>query len=269
MQQDRQHLKEQRRAAKAQQQAQVTASRLDLDQGVDCACVIHSTGYNWVYVERLQRMLTKHISANVRFHVFTEHNREVPTDMIKHVLQEWPGIAGPKKSWWYKIQLFNTVHHQGPMLYLDLDTVVVNNLDWIFKLDPSVFWTIRDFKRLWKPNSYAMNSSVMWWDTRQFGWVWDRFNEQNITKIMQKYRGDQDFLLDTIDTRRKRFFEEDRILSWRWQALDGGFNFNKRIYNCPGTGTQIGPRNSLLVFHGNPKPHDVNDGVILEHWAKI
>jgi len=54
--------------------------------------------------------------------------------MIKHVLTEWPGVAGPKRSWWYKMQLFNNEHHQGDLLYFDLDTVIVRDISWIARL---------------------------------------------------------------------------------------------------------------------------------------
>jgi hypothetical protein len=32
-------------------------NKISTDGVTDCACVIHSTGYSWDYVERLYRML--------------------------------------------------------------------------------------------------------------------------------------------------------------------------------------------------------------------
>ena len=129
---------------------------------VDCACVIHGNGYNWVYVEKLHSMLSRHLSRGVRLHVYTEANRSVPPYMVRHNLVEWTGISGRKRSWWYKMQMFNPVHYQGQMLYFDLDTVIVDNIDWILELSPFYFWTIRDFRVLWKPDVQNMNSSVMY-----------------------------------------------------------------------------------------------------------
>ena len=233
---------------------------------VDVACLIHSTGYDWIYVERLHSMLSKHIGTNFKLHVYTEKDREVPAHMIKHVLEEWPGMAGPKKSWWHKLELFNPAHHRGPLLYLDLDTVIVNNLDWVFDCDPRYFWAIRDFRYLFKPMSQGINSSVMWWNTGEYEWVWNAF-QLNKSKIMQgAYHGDQDFITEVIDHRKRRFFDQDRAVSWRWQALDGGYDFKFRKHKLPGTGTAIHPDNSLLIFHGNPKPKDVKDRIIEKHW---
>jgi hypothetical protein len=86
-------------AKKALRQAAMTGT-------IDVACVIHGTKYDWCYVERLFNMVTRHSTRPIRFHVFTESDRSVPDYMVKHVLHDWPGIAGPKKSWWYKMQMF-------------------------------------------------------------------------------------------------------------------------------------------------------------------
>jgi hypothetical protein len=48
--------------------------------------------------------------------------------------------------------------------------------------------------------------------------------------------------------------------------LDGGMNFKNRTYHRPGRGTILAPSNSVLVFHGDPKPHEVTDTVIKQHW---
>lgn len=233
---------------------------------VDCACVIHSNGYDWQYVDKLYRAVNKHIAQGVRFHVYTEPSRDVPDYMIRHDLDLWPGVAGPKRSWWYKLQLFNTRHHTGNMLYLDLDTVIVRDISWITQLDTSYFWAIRDFKHLQRPDLYTINSSVMWFNVSKFGWVWDNFAKQDINFISRRYPGDQDYIHAVIDQRYKRYFADQQIKSWRWQCLDGGYDFPRRKHHTPGTGTLIPPDTSVLVFHGHPKPHEIADPEIVAHW---
>jgi hypothetical protein len=232
---------------------------------IDCACVIHGNAYSWSYVERLYNMLNRHISVGVRFHVYTEADRTVPAPWIKHALTDWK-ISGPKKAWWYKMQLFDPAHHSGPLLYFDLDVVIVNNIDWIWKLPLNYFWTIRDFKYLWRPTHYGINSSVMWWHTQHHQQVWQAFSAQRLDSIMRKNRGDQDYLTQAINKNQRNFFDFDRVASWRWQALDGGYNFGQRMYNRPGAGTVIDNRTSVLIFHGDPKPDQVADLTILQHW---
>jgi hypothetical protein len=232
---------------------------------IDCACVIHGTPYSWDYVERLYNMLSRHITPGIKLHVYTEADRPVPEPMVKHVLAPW-SITSPKKSWWYKMQLFNPAYHAGPLLYFDLDTVIVGNIDWIWQQPTTYFWAIRDFKYLWRPNHTGVNSSVMWWDTQQYQPIWDTFAQQDLPTIMRKYPGDQDYISAAIPQNQRRFFDTNRVQSWRWQCLDGGYNFRKRRHQSPGTGTQITDSTSIMVFHGNPKPEQITDQVVTSHW---
>jgi len=233
---------------------------------IDCACVIHGTGYDWIYVEKLYNMLCRNL-PRIRFHVYTEHDRSVPPHMIKHCLEDWPGIKGPKKSWWYKIQMFNAEHHQGNLLYFDLDCVIVRDLAWITALSTEKFWTIKDFKYLQNSRYVGINSSVMWWNVAKFDNVWQQFNGKNILSTVKQYYGDQDYLNAVIDKNDLRYFDTKLVQSYRWQVKDGGYNFQTRQVNKLGTGAAIDGETSVLVFHGQPKPHQIDDPVIQQLWC--
>ena len=233
---------------------------------VHAACLIHSDGYSWDYVDRLYSMVTRNISRPVVFHVYTEHSRAVPSHMQKHELVEWPGTWGPRKSWWYKLQMFNADHHAGPMLYLDLDTVVVGKLDWVTKLPSHYLWAPRDYRHLWRPTHRGINSSMMWWDVTHFDWVWRQFNKLPIEQVMRSYQGDQDYISDVIPENSIRHMMPMTVMSWRWQVNDGGLNFKTRQPIHPGSGTRLYARTSVLVFHGSPKPHEVADPIIENFW---
>jgi len=232
---------------------------------IDCACVIHGDAYSWTYVEKLYSMLSRHITPGIRLHVYTEADRVVPTPMIKHALKDW-NIANPKKSWWYKMQLLNPAHHAGPLLYFDVDTEIVDNIDWIWQCPTTYFWAVKDFKYLWQPTHTGLISSVMWWDTQKYSHIWDTFAQQDLNKIIQTYRGDQDYISDKIPENQRRFFDVNRVLSWRWQCLNGGYDFQKRRHYLPDTGTQPPENTRVMIFHGFPKPDQVNDQLILTHW---
>jgi hypothetical protein len=210
-------------------------------------------------------MLNRHITPGIRLHVYTEADRPVPEPMIKHVLEPW-AIASPKRTWWYKMQLFNPAYHAGPLLYFDLDTVIVANIDWIWQLPITYFWAIRDFKYLWRPNHTGVNSSVMWWNTQHYQNIWDTFIQQDLPVTMQKYPGDQDYISAVIPENQRRLFDTNRVQSWRWQCLDGGYNFRKRRHHAPGTGTYVADSTSIMVFHGNPKPEQITDQTVVAHW---
>ena len=236
-----------------------------LPNSLDCACVIHGESYSWEYVDKLYSMLARHISRPIQLHVYTENDRNVPAPYIKHVLADL-GVSGPKKSWWYKMMLFDATEFSGDLLYFDLDVVITKKIDWIWQLPTRYFWSVRDFNYLWKPTQYDVNSSIMWWNTEKFNFVWQEFKKYKIGELMLKYHGDQNFITNTILQDDRKCFNTELIKSWRWQALDGGYNFSSRQYTRPNSGTNIADNTEILVFHGNPKPKDIMDSVIIQHW---
>jgi hypothetical protein len=260
--------KEEKRRLKGHSKADSVSTPVDTTRTspIDCACVIHGDGYDWAYVDNLYRMLTRNLTRPVRLHVYTEASRYVPEQYIKHELIDWK-IGGPKQSWWYKIQLFNSKNFQGQLLYFDLDIVITRNIDWIWQLKTKHFWAVKDFKHLWRPTAQSINSSIMWWDTTQYDWVWKNFCDLNLTQTVARFRGDQDYLASVITESNRRYFNTDWVKSWRWQCLDGGYDFKRKIWKTPNAGTDISDTTSILVFHGNPKPHETQDPVVLKHWC--
>ena len=237
----------------------------NISSPINCACVIHGNGYSWDYVERLYSMLSRNLSRPIKMHVYTEEHREVPAPYIKHTLVNWE-LSGPKRAWWYKMQLFNSEYHQGSLLYFDLDIVIVDNIDWIWQSNLDYFWAVRDFKHLWKPTNFGVNSSIMWWNTTTFDYIWQNFKIQELSRILKKYHGDQDYISDVLITSKRRFFDIERIKSWRWQCLDGGYNFAQKRHLLPNTGTTVLHPTSIMVFHGKPKPNEILDSVVVQHW---
>jgi hypothetical protein len=232
---------------------------------VDCACVIHSDGYSWDYVDRLYSMVSRNFSRPVRFHVYTEADRVVPDHMIKHELVEWSGVAGPRQSWWYKMQLFNDRLFSGQLLYFDLDVMITGSLDWIQQLPVRNFYAIHDFRRLWKPTSRTINSSVMYFDTAEYSYVWDKFQQRSLGSIINSYKGDQDFITEAVESRNLRYFDLNRIVSWRWQIVNDGFRQRKPSNSKPAV-LKVPDSASVVVFHGNPKPHEVDNAIVEKYW---
>ena len=236
---------------------------------IDCACLIHDTLYDWSYVDKLYNSLCRNLTPTVRMHVYTESTRHVPEPYIRHNLEEWEGVRGPKRSWWYKIQLFNPIHmlpDQGQMLYFDLDTVIVGNIDWLWNVNRDRFWAARDFQYLMKSSRWKINSSVMWFDPLKYSYVFKEFDiKQIVNNARCPWHGDQDYIFSKVKT-DVNYYNTDRILSYRWQVKEGGFDFRYRKPINPGAESTIPGTASVLIFHGNPKPHEVTDRLILSHW---
>jgi len=235
-------------------------------ENIDVICVIHGDYYDFSYVEKLYRMVSKNLVGNFRFNVLTEEKRHVPDYMKKHALIEWPDIYGRRAAWWYKLQLFRPDLNLDQALYFDLDTVIVNDISWIRELDSRYFWSIRDFKYLWRNNYTHINSSLMYFPTDKFHQIWHDCESRDIKKLCKIYRGDQDYLTHIIDSSVLRFVEDWRAQSWRWQILDGGIDIKTRSPKYPGRGAIIPHGTSLIVCHGTPKPHEIKDAVIDRYW---
>ena len=106
----------------------------------------------------------------------------------------------------------------------------------------------------------------MWWNTQQYSHVWKSFKSKDLNYLIKQHAGDQDFLTQEISSKTLRFMDQTRIKSWRWQCLDGGYDFKQRIYKNPKSGTHLGPDTSVLIFHGNPKPENCVDPVVVRYW---
>jgi hypothetical protein len=231
------------------------------------ACVLHGDYYDWRYVERLRSMLRRHADPNITLHVFTEPTRTVPSDYCRHDLRPWDQVHGPRQAWWYKMQMFDPRHGLGRVIYLDLDVVLVGDCSWLAGLDSAYFWAPRDFRYLWRPSCQQINSSVMVWDNAAFPEIWRGFAAQDIAYVMRRFKGDQDYIYSSLPQDRLRFIDPGLVKSWRWEIHDGGIDPVTRRPWRPGSGGLLSPDARILVFHGHPKPHEIADSVIIQHWS--
>jgi hypothetical protein len=83
---------------------------------------------------------------------------------------------------------------------------------------------------------------------------------------MSRNHGDQDYVSNAILDSERRLFDIEQVVSWRWQCQDGGYNFSRKCYKNPGAGAKLNHRTSVMVFHGQPKPADLQDPIIMAHW---
>lgn len=227
--------------------------------------MIHDTKYDIEYVNKLYRALCRNLTPRVILHVFTESNRVIPDEYVKHDLVEWPGVRGPRKSWWYKIQIFDPNHYKGNLLYFDLDTVIVGNIDWIWKLPTNCFWAVKDFKYLFrKSRRVTINSSIMWFNTKKYHYILKDF-QLGFTKT-GKFHGDQDYIDSKLPANELQYFDAQNVKSYKWEVKEGGYDFSRRKYTSPGEITWPPDSTSVLVFHGNPNPGDERHPLLDQHW---
>jgi hypothetical protein len=108
------------------------------------------------YVNRLYNAVSRSVTLPHNFVCFTDDPEGVECETRPFLNNNLP-------YWWYIIGLFNKEHgFKNKVLYMDLDTVITDNIDHIVSLDAD-FAITEDFYRpkglqttfiMWKPEKY-------------------------------------------------------------------------------------------------------------------
>ncbi len=184
--------------------------------------------FGWDHVEALKQQCARY-APGVEFVCLSDDHRGTP---MQH---KWPG-------WWSKIEIFTL---PGPCLYMDLDTVIVDNLGPLLEIAHTrPFTVLRDFNH---PNRGEVQSSVMAWnaDNDTLGRLYTRFRchprHHMADNNEARWWGDQGFI--------ERYAE-----GWEfWQdCLPGALvSYKKQCLDGVPDGARV------VVFHGKPRPWEV------------
>ena len=140
------------------------------------------------------------------------------------------------KGWWSKIELFKI---EPPVLFFDLDTIIVNPIDDIITNISNVdFCGLHD---QWFPNT--IQSAIMYWSV-DMSFIYDKFMEDPSTPINSMW-GDQNFINTLIPN--KKYIQDHangRIVSFK-ANLNHGKLFDKNNHQ-------------IVYFHGKPRPWEQN-----------
>lgn len=203
------------------------------------ACVLRSGGaYTPEWVWALKRGLARHAPPHT-FVCLTDTPAALGPWAVP-LRHPWPG-------WWAKLALFEPGLFTGPVLYLDLDTLVVGDLaDLCSYAGPLAL--LSDFYR-----PACAQSGVMAWtpgDVTAATWeAWFRSPKAH----MRRYRGDGEWLHAYTD-------RPDRI-----QDLFPGQVVSYKVHASGGPPT--GAR--LVCGHGRPKWNEPRAGWAHRHWTAL
>ena len=191
------------------------------------------------YVANLHRMVSEHLSLPHRFYVLTDD-----------AASNYPGVVAKPakhKGWWAKIEMFNPHGmFRGRVMFLDLDTLIVGNIDHIAAYRGH-FATLRDF---WQPR--GLGPAVMLFDAEWAAWIYQEWRAEGFPQ--RDPRGDQGWL---ENRRQGRMRHDVDIL----QDMHPG-EFVSYKTSC----TQALPEGArVCCFHGKPRPHEVG-GWALDYW---
>lgn len=205
------------------------------------------------YVENLRRGVSANLTVPHRFVVVTDDD---PAN--------YPGArAVPSRhgGWWEKLRLFEPGLFTDRVMFLDLDTVVLKNIDHIAAYD-GPFATLEDF---WRPGR-GLGPAVMLFDPAYAGTLYEEWAAEGFPK---NGHGDQAWL-ENRD--QGRFRKSVDILQ---RLFPGEFVSYKEHCTSRGRGwrdvaDQVPPPTEARVvcFHGRPRPHEVG-GWVRNYWKEV
>lgn len=145
---------------------------------LDVVCVLRSggkVGYDVTWVERLQRAVSRNLTCSHRFSCISD--QPVPCNRIEMITDRQHGAKG----FWSKMQLFQPGLFTGQTLYLDLDTVVCNNLDDIVERIQN-----NDMVMWYEADTCVHSSAFMYWQG-DHSYLWDLFCSRPWTDWRAQY----------------------------------------------------------------------------------
>tara|TARA_R110000868_G_scaffold392235_1_gene662767 strand:- start:381 stop:1127 length:747 start_codon:yes stop_codon:yes gene_type:complete len=226
-----------------------------------------------LHITQIYNHLKRHHNAGFRLTVITDnpelmHSTGHPIRCIR--IPDWPEIVSPRQYWWYKIAMFSPDIKwlSAQVLYMDLDTILVNDISkfWDYELDK--FCICQDFNRQFKSEYTVSNSSVIRFCPSVDYAIYANF-DANRQSIMRKFRGDQDYITDWFRDKSDSiaWWPREWAMSYKWEILHGGSKHgNPTIvyptdYINPDMPWVVPDECSIAVFHGKPDPYETNFGI--------
>jgi hypothetical protein len=210
------------------------------------------TKYGPEYVERLIAGVRRNVQIE-KIDLFTDQMQDNFEGARKIDVSKY-GLPG----WWAKMAMFDPeLRSTGDALYLDLDTIVLDDLGPLKKIASSVDFSIcssfaRQFGNANWPCAYG--SCVM---TMRSGWgaqIWKRFLERR-EKMMAAKHGDQKAI--------ELIYPDATILQ---SILPPTFFLNYRELPQYPDGPR--PGSSLVIFGGKSKPANAMQPWVVDAWSR-
>lgn len=210
------------------------------------ALVLKTGGeYNHNHVNNLVRAIKNNLTIDHRIVCLTDNPTNFDTRYIDKIIpfkHNWP-------KWWGKIEMFRPdLFGDEQVLYFDLDTFIVNNIDEIGNFSGD-FSALRDFYHL-----YSIGSGVMSWHGEKMHHVYNGFVSKS-TYIMNNYQqGDQ------------KWIDENKPSVEFMQDLFPNKVISYKVHCNNHNGVNVPNKASVICFHGQPRPHNVTDVELKKYW---
>jgi hypothetical protein len=157
---------------------------------INVVCVLREggkVGYDATWVEKLKNSVARNLTLPHRFICLSDC--DVPCERIP--------LDTEGDGFWAKLQLFKPKLFDGPVLYLDLDTVICDNIDEMIK-------SVIDKKFvMWLEADKQIHSSAMMWWQGDYGFLWELYLSKPLAHWKELYStpplyGDQALISENV-----------------------------------------------------------------------
>lgn len=202
--------------------------------------------YGPEYLDKMRSMLNRHLSLPFALHCVTDGQGA----------KGWNKIAPPAvfHSWWDKLWIYSGIMPAGPLLYLDLDQVILGDITDIVTecLKRPVSCYADHIEWL----GVKLGTAFLTFESESLQHVFDAFQADK-EGVMERFAngGDQVYVGHQLDPASIWYFNEHfppgTVQSYKFDYLARGLD----------------PMTRILNLHGRPKQADIpDDPVIKEHW---
>jgi len=232
---------------------------------INIMCLKWGDKYGPEYVNRLYGMISRNTTRSFKFWCFTDDRTGIRSEVVISPLPRASEFAG----WWNKIWLFSPempIAAGSQIFYIDLDTLVVDNIDDILVAMNRPMIVLHDFLHGIAKTAGEVGSGLMSWRHGDYSMIWDKFYQdpQRVIKMAHPH-GDQWWVQRCVPIRQ--YWQDlvpDQVLSFKVHCLDG-----------------LPPNARIICYHGRPSIPEsaVNDGTVRgknyqaqswvkEHWRE-
>jgi hypothetical protein len=204
---------------------------------LNIVCLKWGEKYGAEYVNRLYAGVRRNTTHDFRFWCFTEHAQGICPEITVLDLPMRYGLH----TWWNKIWLFspaNGLPSDQQVLYIDLDTLIVSNIDDIMQVDqvPDIV-LLRDFYQGIARTAGDIGSGIMSWRQGQYTDIWHEFIQDPEAAIGSVHpHGDQAWIAQ-------------HVRSWyHWQDLFPDRVVSFKVHCAQG----LPPTAGVVCYHGRP-----------------
>ena len=224
---------------------------------VNVVCMKWGTRYGAECVNRLRSMVRRQLGLQHRFICFTDDASGIGQDIDVKPLPKVEVPKGCEWVWQNKLGIFASPLGDitGPVLWLDLDVVIVDRLDVFFGL-PGKFWIIQDYRT--RPEEQRGNTSVFRFEAGAHPEVLEKFLADP-AGVRANFEGDQEFVSSLF--KPLSFWPAEWCPSFREHCMERP---PRCYFNVP----RLPKGARVVIFHGHPKPADAARGCLVRGGIK-